>query len=223
MERYGTRSLGRKILHRILGVVAAAGLTVLFFLVLPLIQAIGGSAAADTALWTVDAASLPPPPPPPLDQPEEEEPEEEEQPPELTEEAPPLDLAQLDLALNPGMGDGWFGADFALDLGAFRSGRGEGMESIFSLADLDQKPRATYQPSPVQDAKTRKAAPGTVTILFVVDAEGRVRDPKVQKSTDPVLERPALAAVKKWRFEPGKRNGEPVQFRMRVPITFPKG
>lgn len=24
-------------------------------------------------------------------------------------------------------------------------------------------------------------------------------------------------------IEPGKRNGEPVKFRMRVPITFPKG
>ena len=36
-------------------------------------------------------------------------------------------------------------------------------------------------------------------------------------------ERPALAAVKKWKFEPGKKGGEPVRFRMRVPITFPKG
>jgi protein TonB len=45
----------------------------------------------------------------------------------------------------------------------------------------------------------------------------------VQQSTDPVFERPALAAVKQWRFEPGKRNGKPVRFRMRVPITFPKG
>jgi len=45
----------------------------------------------------------------------------------------------------------------------------------------------------------------------------------VQNSTDPIFEGPALAAIKQWKFEPGKRKGEPVRFRMRVPITFPKG
>ena len=25
------------------------------------------------------------------------------------------------------------------------------------------------------------------------------------------------------RFEPGRKNGKPVRFRMRVPITFPRG
>jgi protein TonB len=68
----------------------------------------------------------------------------------------------------------------------------------------------------------RKQAPGTAYILFVVDAQGRVENPQVQKSSDPVFEKPALAAVKQWRFEPGKRNGQPVRFRMRVPVTFPK-
>jgi protein TonB len=45
----------------------------------------------------------------------------------------------------------------------------------------------------------------------------------VQSSSDPVFEAPSLAAVKQWKFEPGKRNGKPVRFRMRVPITFPEG
>ena len=45
----------------------------------------------------------------------------------------------------------------------------------------------------------------------------------VQKSSDPVFETPALAAVKQWKFEPGKRNGQAVRFRMRVPINFPEG
>jgi len=59
-------------------------------------------------------------------------------------------------------------------------------------------------------------------VLFVVNERGHVENPIIQKSTDPVFERPALNAVKQWRFEPGKRNGEPVRFRMRIPITFPK-
>ena len=59
-------------------------------------------------------------------------------------------------------------------------------------------------------------------MLFVVDQDGRVDSPRVQKSTNPEFDRAALKAVKQWKFEPGKRNGEPVRFRMRVPITFPK-
>jgi protein TonB len=101
--------------------------------------------------------------------------------------------------------------------------QGETLDAVFSMADLDQKPRVIYQPGPTMDAKIRKKAPGTVYILFVVDQSGRVANPVVQKATDPAFEKPALAAVKQWKFEPGKRNGKAVRFRMRVPITFPKG
>jgi protein TonB len=61
-----------------------------------------------------------------------------------------------------------------------------------------------------------------VYVLFVVDQRGRVESPMVQSSTDPKFEAAAVAAVKQWKFEPGKRNGQAVKFRMRVPITFPK-
>jgi len=32
-----------------------------------------------------------------------------------------------------------------------------------------------------------------------------------------------MLAVKRWKFEPGKRGGKPVRFRMLAPITFPEG
>jgi protein TonB len=90
------------------------------------------------------------------------------------------------------------------------------------LSDLDQKPRILYQPSPTLNAELRKRAPGTVHIIFIVDERGRVQNPIVQKSTDPIFEAPALAALQQWKFEPVKRKGETVRFRMQVPITFPK-
>ena len=31
-----------------------------------------------------------------------------------------------------------------------------------------------------------------------------------------------LTAIKQWRFEPGKRNGEPVRTRMLQPFTIPR-
>lgn len=202
---------------RLLVCAGAAAMSLLLFLALPLIQAIGEAREADTLLRTVDSAVLPPPPPPPEPQPDEPEPE--EPPPELIEEAPPLDLAQLELVLNPGAGGNWSGGDLAATLAGLAARR-EGEDALFSLDDLDQRPRAIYQPGPAPTAETRRKGAGRVYVLFLVDEQGRVEHPIVQKSTDPVFERPALQAVQKWKFEPGRRNGRPVRFRMRVPITF---
>ena len=139
----------------------------------------------------------------------------------MPDETPPLDLSQLELALNVGLGDGLSGGDFAVRLqSAFSSG--ESMEGLFSLADLDQQPRAIHRPSPILDTNLRRKVPAEVNILFVVNADGLVENPIVQGSSDPDFERVALNAVRQWRFEPGKRNGQPVRFRMRVPIKFQK-
>jgi protein TonB len=199
----------------------AAGMTLLFFLVLPLMQTLAKPPSTDLIVRGLDTADLPPPPPPP----EEEEPEEEDEPedaPELTEDSQPLDLSQLELALNPGFSDGLLAGDFTVNLKTVTSSNTD-VDALFSLADLDQKPRVIYQPGPRITNEVRKNAPGTVYVIFIVDQQGRVANPIVQKSTAAVFEKPALDAVKQWKFEPGKRSGTPVRFRMRVPITFPEG
>jgi protein TonB len=216
----GLVKLARQFVFWVLVLTGALGLTLAFFLVLPLMQTISKPPGDDLVVQAVDTANIPPPPPPPEEEPEKEE-EPEEEPPELTEEAPPLDLSQLELALNPGFSDGWATGDFGVSLNT-KGGGDEDVDALFSLSELDQEPRAIYQPSPNMNAKVRRRAPGKVSIIFIVNRNGRVQDAKVQASTDPIFERPALAAVKQWKFEPGKRNGEPVRFRMRVPITFPK-
>ena len=94
------------------------------------------------------------------------------------------------------------------------------VDELFSIADLDQKPRPIYTPGPILNEKIRKKRPGKVYIIFIVDERGRVQKPKIQKTSDPVFNRPALKAVSKWKFEPGKRNGKPVKSRMRLPMSF---
>ncbi len=217
---------GRWLLRALFLTGGAAAFTTGLFLVLPAMQAISKPPETDLLVQGVDTAELPPPPPPMEQEPEEEPEPEPEPPPELAEDTPPLDLAQLELALNPGggaVGDGWLEGDFAVKLDTLAAGGGEDVYALFSLADLDQKPRAIYQPAPLLNATLRKKAPATVNILFVVDARGAVESPIVQSSTDQGFDEAALAAVKQWKFEPGKRNGQAVRFRMRVPITFPKG
>ncbi|MBN2511975.1 MAG: energy transducer TonB [Sedimentisphaerales bacterium] len=224
MTNHQSKSLWvlKELAHRLLVLLGAVGLTLLLFLVLPLMQTLSKPPSTDMIVQSVDTAKLDAPPPPPQEEPEEE-PQQEQAPPELNEEAPPLDLSQLELALNPGISEGWTTGDFAVKLNTVVSSGENGVDALFSVADLDQTPRVIYQPGPMLTKELRKKAPGTVYIIFVVDQQGRVENPMVQKASDPIFEKPALNAVKQWKFEPGKRNGKPVRFRMRVPFTFPKG
>ncbi len=193
-------------------------LSLAYFLVLPFLQTIGRPPADQLQVRSIGVIEEPPPPQEVV---EEEEPEEEQDKPELDQLDEPLDLSQLELALDPGEGD--WGGDFTVSLKRHITQTGMA-DAIFSMGDLDQKPRAVYQPAPTYPAELQgKGVEGTVYVIFIIDKNGRVTDAKVQKSTHQAFERPALAAVKKWKFDPGKRGGEPVQFRMRVPITFSLG
>jgi protein TonB len=208
-------------LKRLLAGLSAAAITLLLFLVIPFLQTIGADRRDDSLVRGFDTAQLEPPPPPPPE-PEPEQEEEPPPPPKLQTEAPPLDLSQIELALNPGVGEGLFG-DFSVDLGGSLGEQvaGEDLNRIFSLAELDQKPRVVFQRMPRYPMELRRQGrAGTVYVIFQVDTEGRVQRPRVQKSTDPAFEKPALEAVRQWKFEPGTRNGQKVPFKMRVPITF---
>jgi protein TonB len=146
-------------------------------------------------------------------------------------DAPALDAASLgaiEAALN---GQGGGGGDFAEALSFTSGGRIGGMgkagvqdetlEGAFSLAEIDQKPRAVYQSAPNYPNEMRgKKIEGVVTVIFVVSADGKVAGPRVEKSTDPAFDGPALTAVGRWKFEPAVRAGQRVACKMRVPIRF---
>lgn len=203
--------------HGALVVLGAVAITMAYFMILPLMQTIGAPPEKTDVISHGEIAVNEPPPPPPMEEPEEEP--DEPPPPDLADEAPPLDLSQLELALNPGMGGDW-GGDFAVQLNSGLAG-GDNMDAIFSLSDLDQKPRVMYQPAPQYPAALRsKKLKGTVTIIFVVDKRGRVQNPKVQKTTHPGFNQNALKSVRQWKFEPAKKGGKAVSFRYRVPLTF---
>ena len=222
MNHRKRRSIGRAIFYRFLAVVAAVALTLAFFLLLPVMQHIQ-DAMDDDDMIVRDVATAEIEPPPEIE--EEEEPPPKEEPkeePKLDTQPQPASLAELDLALGDGMGAGTGAGQLKIDVAGMQTIAADGGAELFSMADLDQKPRPVFQPSPSLSGKLRRRTPATVYVIFIVDENGRVVQPKVQRSTDPAFERPALNAIKRWRFEPGKRGGEPVRFRMRVPITFPK-
>jgi len=140
----------------------------------------------------------------------------------------PLSLADLEGVLSAeGAGGPFATGGGGLSSGGRIGGTGTGaglsdeLGEIASLADLDQRPRPIFQAAPNYPAELRKRnLEGSVQVVFLVDREGKVVGPKVEKSTNPSFDRPALEAVRQWKFEAGTRNGEKVAFKMRVPITF---
>jgi protein TonB len=91
----------------------------------------------------------------------------------------------------------------------------------FTAIQLDRIPRATVQQPPDYPATMHQnGITGSVTVEFEVDTEGRVIRAEAIHYTHREFAGPAVRAVLQWRFEPGKRNGRPVPFRMAIPIEF---
>jgi protein TonB len=226
MRNSQTFSIFREVRYYLWVVLGAGALTIAFFIILPLMQTISKPPPWDLIVTGVDLGQTEPPPPSPQAEQQEPEPESEDKPPELTEaDTAPLDLSMLEIALNPGFSSGWMGSgDFAVKLDTIMStSNDENVNEIVSFADLDQKPRIINQTSPILSQKLRQKTPASVTIIFIVDEKGHVMEPHVKSSSDSAFEKPALDAVKRWVFEPGKKSGKAVRFRMLVPISFPKG
>jgi TonB family protein len=75
--------------------------------------------------------------------------------------------------------------------------------------------RPQYTPG-AKEAKIQ----GVVTLECVVNADGTVGDVEVTKSLDAGLDQEAIKAVKKWRFEPGTKDGKPVPVQVALEMTF---
>jgi len=91
-KKRGRISPIRRLVHRLLVVVGAGGLTLAFFLILPLMQAISKPPDTDLLVRSLDTA--PPPPSKTIEEPEPEKPPETKEPPKLeAEQSKPLSQA----------------------------------------------------------------------------------------------------------------------------------
>jgi TonB family protein len=145
--------------------------------------------------------------------------------------APALDAASLgaiEAALGgQAVGSGDFGEVVTFSSGGRIGGMAksgpltENLEREFDLTEIDQRPRSILQGAPVYPAALRGSkTEGVVTVLVIVDAAGKVVNPRVEKSSHAAFEKPALDAVRQWKFEPAVRGGQRVPCKMRVPIRF---
>ena len=106
--------------------------------------------------------------------------------------------------LGPGSGGGTGG-------GVYRPGSG-----IVSPAVITEvKPAYTAE-------AMRAKIQGTVWIEAVVMPDGSVGNVQITRSLDPTfgLDQEAIKAVKRWRFRPGTRSGQPVPVLVEIELTF---
>lgn len=196
--------------------IASIGFTGLLFGLIPFAHRINRPVRT-LELRKTSATDLPPPaedtPPPQI---EEQKPPEAAPEPQLAEAAQEIPIsADLDVAL--GSGGALVGTGEIHSLTAAEAVQDE----AFDVADLEKRPEAVSQIAPNYPPELRKAkVEGVVTLVFVLDETGRVEEPRVENSTRPEFEKPALEAIRKWRFSPGEKDGQPVRTYIRIPMRF---
>jgi periplasmic protein TonB len=114
---------------------------------------------------------------------------------------------------------GGVGSGYGPGVGPGRSGGYGG--GVFRVGGGVSAPRTLYDPEPEYSEEARKAKyQGSVVLWVVVDANGRPRDVKVARSLGMGLDEKAIEAVRNWKFEPAKKDGQPVAVQVNIEVNF---
>ncbi|EXJ14931.1 energy transducer TonB [Imhoffiella purpurea] len=100
--------------------------------------------------------------------------------------------------------------------GGSRSGKGGAAAGASSPAAYLNNPAPGYPGS-----ARRQRQEGTVHLRVLVNAKGRPGEVRIATSSGvSSLDQAALRAVRRWRFKPAQRNGQPISAWVRIPIRF---
>jgi TonB family protein len=106
----------------------------------------------------------------------------------------------------PGVGPGWGGG---IGGGPYRVGGGV------------SAPKPIFTPDPEYSEEARKAKyQGVVVLWLVVGSDGHPREIKIARPLGMGLDEKAVEAVRTWRFEPARKDGQAVSVVMNVEVSF---
>ena len=134
--------------------------------------------------------------------------------------------AALILSNGPGVssgvgagGGGGLGTGNGAGLGPGSGGNTGG--GVFRVGGGVSAPVAIYSPEPEFSEEARKAKyQGTCVLWVVVGPDGRPHDVRVQRTLGMGLDEKAIEAVRTWKFEPARLNGNPVAVQINVEVNF---
>lgn len=94
-------------------------------------------------------------------------------------------------------------------------------QGVYRVGGSVTPPQAIYNPQPQYSEEARRAKmQGNVTVSCVVGADGLVHDAKVVRPAGYGMDENALEAVRQWRFEPAKKDGQPVPVQVNIEVSF---
>jgi TonB family protein len=121
-----------------------------------------------------------------------------------------------------GIGSGSGGGVGSGDGPGYGPGHGGGVGGgIFRVGGGVSAPKEIYAPEPEYSEEARKVKHmGVVVLQLVVGPDGTPRDIRVVRTLGLGLDEKAIEAVKKWRFDPAKKDGKAVAVSVNIEVNF---
>jgi periplasmic protein TonB len=201
--------------------IVALGVNLLLFGAMPyMARAVPAAPEYDTLVSAVEVIRLrrqePPPAPKPPEPPKPREtPPPDQQPPPPRPTAARLTLP-FEVAPRLPAGPG------SLTLPAFDLSAMNLHQDIFEAGDLDRRLVAVSRMPPVYPLNARRSGiQGWVTVRFIVNEQGRVKEITIREAEPPgVFDESVIRCVGAWRFQPGTVDGGPVKVWAETTLRF---
>ena len=92
---------------------------------------------------------------------------------------------------------------------------------VYRIGNGVSPPKVAHKVDPVYTEEAREAkVAGVVVLQIVVDADGSARDIVVTRTLGYGLDEAAVDCVRQWRFNPGMKEGSPVNVQATIEINF---
>ncbi len=106
--------------------------------------------------------------------------------------------------------------------GGLGPGEGGGMGGgLFRVGGGVSEPKLIFKIDPEFSEEARKSKyQGTVLVATEIGPDGRVRNARIARSLGLGLDEKALEAVRQWKFEPARKDGQPVAVLVTIEVNF---
>ena len=202
---------------KILALVLGGFITSAMFVAIPLTQIVSENNFTDD-VRTIYLYKAPPPPPEIEHYKKEEKQVEKDEDLNMKKEVQKLSLLTINMALNVGSG----GKGVGIYVGSFEIDDSElNLDLAFEISDLDKAPFPILQIAPIYPTAMKRAnVRGNALAEFIVTKRGRVVRISIIEASHKEFEKPIIEALRRWQFEPGIKDDEAVNTRVRIPFNF---